>query len=104
LVEVTGDPGALDIMLSKSPAGATFLLLGLPYAHKPFTFESIVAYDKTVVGSVGSSGQEFEEAIDLLPRMDVRALTEKVVPLSEFRQGWDLGRHRKHLKIIFQTN
>jgi 2-desacetyl-2-hydroxyethyl bacteriochlorophyllide A dehydrogenase len=104
LVEVTGDPEALEIMLGKSPAGATFLLLGLPYAHKPFTFESIVAYDKTVVGSVGSSGLDFDEAMALLPYMDVRAFTEKVVPLSEFRQGWDLGRQRKHLKIIFQPN
>jgi 2-desacetyl-2-hydroxyethyl bacteriochlorophyllide A dehydrogenase len=104
LVEVTGDPEALDVMLSKSSAGATFLLLGLPYAHKPFTFESIVAYDKTVVGSVGSSGQEFEEAIALLPRIDSRAFTEKVLSLSEFRRGWELGRHKKHLKILFQTN
>jgi 2-desacetyl-2-hydroxyethyl bacteriochlorophyllide A dehydrogenase len=104
LVEVTGDPEALDFMLNNSPPGATFLLLGLPYAHKPFTFEGIVAYDKTVVGSVGSSGREFEEAISLLPRMDLRAFTEKVIPLPEFRQGWELGRHRKHLKIIFQTN
>ena len=59
LVEASGDQGALETMLKKSRAGATLLLLGLPYAHREFTFESVVAYDKTIVGSVGSGAAEF---------------------------------------------
>jgi len=46
LVEVTGNPDALDAILHRSPAGARILLLGLPYAHRQYTFENIVAYDK----------------------------------------------------------
>ena len=100
LLEVTGDPEALDAILRLSPAGSTILLLGLPYAHKQFTFENIVTYDKTIVGSVGSSSQEFEEAIRLLPQLDLDAYLECIVPLDRFRDGWDLFEKREYLKVL----
>jgi 2-desacetyl-2-hydroxyethyl bacteriochlorophyllide A dehydrogenase len=104
LIEVTGDPEALDVILHESPAGATILLLGLPYAHRKFTFEKIVAFDKTVVGSVGSSGEDFEEAITLLPQLETNAFTEKILPLAEFRNAWELVQARKHLKVILKVS
>jgi threonine dehydrogenase-like Zn-dependent dehydrogenase len=100
LVEVTGDPDALNSILTQSPAGATILLLGLPYAHRKFTFESIVAFDKTVVGSVGSSAEDFEEAISMLPRLNTRAFTQTVLPLSEFSLAWQHVRNRQQLKVL----
>jgi len=103
LVEVTGDPDALDAILHKSPAGATILLLGLPYAHRKFTFESIVAFDKTVVGSVGSGEKDFKAAISLLPDLETKALTEKRLPLSEFKNAWELARSQKYLKVILDA-
>jgi 2-desacetyl-2-hydroxyethyl bacteriochlorophyllide A dehydrogenase len=103
LVEVTGSPTALDTILHESPAGATILLLGLPYAHRKFTFESIVAFDKMIVGSVGSSAKHFEKAIELLPRLDVSRFLEKILDFSEFKQGWQLARSHKHLKIILKV-
>jgi 2-desacetyl-2-hydroxyethyl bacteriochlorophyllide A dehydrogenase len=104
LVEVTGDPDALDNILHESPAGATILLLGLPYAHRKFTFENIVAYDKTVVGSVGSTAKDFAEAISFLPRLQTSAFTEKILPLSDFEQGWELARTRKYLKVMLKVS
>jgi len=104
LVEVTGDPDALDALLHRSMAGATILLLGLPYAHRKFTFEGIVAFDKTVVGSVGSSGQDFDDAIALLPQLETTPFTEKVMPLSEFMQAWELARTGKYLKVILKVS
>ena len=104
LVEVTGDPDALDTILHKSPAGATILLLGLPYAHITFTFESIVAFDKTVIGSVGSGEKDFEAAISLLPDLETKALIEKRLPLSEFMNAWELARSQKYLKIILDAS
>lgn len=103
LVEATGDPEALDTMLHQSPAGATILLLGLPYARREFTFESIVAYDKTVVGSVGSNAEDFEEAIATLPQIDTSAFMEKVLPLSAFAQAWELVRAQAHLKVMLKV-
>jgi threonine dehydrogenase-like Zn-dependent dehydrogenase len=87
LIEVTGDPEALDAMIHQSPAGATIMLLGLPYAHRKFTFESIVAFDKIVVGSVGSSAKHFRIAIDLLPQINTQIFTEKILPLAEYAQA-----------------
>lgn len=104
LVEVTGDPEALDVILHESPAGAMILLLGLPYAHRQFTFENIVAFDKTVVGSVGSNGEDFEEAITLLPELETNAFTEKILPLAEFKNAWELVQARKHLKVILKVS
>ena len=104
LVEVTGDPDALDAMLHRSMAGATILLLGLPYAHRKFTFESIVAFDKTVVGSVGSTARDFDDAITLLPQLNTDPFTEKVMPLSDVMEAWELARMRKHLKILLKVS
>ena len=104
LVEVTGDPDALDNILHESPTGATILLLGLPYAHRKFTFENIVAYDKTVVGSVGSTAKDFEEAISFLPELETSAFTEKILPLSDFEQAWGLARTGKHLKVMLKVS
>ena len=103
LVEVTGDPDALDGILHNSPAGATILLLGLPYAHRQFTFEKIVAFDKTVVGSVGSSAKDFADAITLLPQLETTSFFEKILPLSDFGYAWELARSQKYLKVIFDV-
>ena len=104
LVETSGDQGALDSMLKESPAGATILLLGLPYARREFAFESVVAYDKAIVGSVGSGAADFEEAIDLLLEIDTDALTQKVLPLEAFEEAWELARRRDHLKILLAAH
>lgn len=102
LIEVTGSPEVLDTILHESPAGATILLLGLPYAQRKFTFESIVAFDKTVVGSVGSSAKHFDKAIELLPQLDISAFLEKILNFSEFKYAWQLARSHQHLKIILK--
>ena len=104
LVEATGDQDALEAMLDLSPAGATILLLGLPYAHKSFSFEKLVAYDKTVIGSVGSSRRDFEEAIQAIPRLDLTQFTSKIFPLKEFREAWDAFRSGKYLKILLEVD
>jgi len=103
LVEVTGDPDALDVILHQSPAGATILLLGLPYAHRHFTFEKIVAFDKTVVGSVGSSAKDFADATTLLPQLETTTFFEKILPLSDFAHAWELARSQKYLKVILDV-
>ena len=104
LVEVTGNPEALNAILHESPAGARILLLGLPYAHGQYTFENIVAYDKMIVGSVGSAAKHFEMAIELLPQIDTRFFTEKILPISEYAQAWELTKSQKHLKVILEIS
>jgi len=102
VIEATGDPVALQQILSNSRPGCTLLLLGLPYARHDFTFEHIVAFDKTVIGSVGSSADEFREAIALLPLLDFDPLTKAVFPLDHFEDAWATFRRSEHLKILLQ--
>ncbi|MEE8115442.1 MAG: alcohol dehydrogenase catalytic domain-containing protein, partial [Nitrososphaerales archaeon] len=104
IVEATGDPDALHATLGNSTPGATILLLGLPYAHREFNFESVVAYDKAIIGSVGSSGEDFEEAIRLLPKLDLAPFVERVLPLEQFQIGWAETRERRYLKVLLEVD
>jgi threonine dehydrogenase-like Zn-dependent dehydrogenase len=104
LVEVTGNPDALDSILHLSPAGARILLLGLPYAHRQYTFENIVAYDKMLIGSVGSAAKHFDLAIELLPQINTDVFMEKVLPLSRFKEAWEITKSGKHLKTILKID
>ncbi len=87
-------------MLHQSRAGASLLLLGLPYARREFSFESIVEYDKVIIGSVGSTAQDLLEAIALLPQLDLQQYTQKTFPLEEFEAAWEVCRSKSHLKAI----
>jgi 2-desacetyl-2-hydroxyethyl bacteriochlorophyllide A dehydrogenase len=104
LAEVTGNPDALDAILHQSPAGARILLLGLPYAHREYTFENIVAYDKMLVGSVGSAAKHFDLAIELLPQIETDVFTKKVLDLSKFKEAWEITKSGKYLKTILKIN
>jgi threonine dehydrogenase-like Zn-dependent dehydrogenase len=104
LVEMTGNPDALDAILHQGPAGSRILLLGLPYAHRRYTFENIVAYDKMLVGSVGSAAKHFDLAIELLPQINTDVFMEKVLPLSRFKEAWEIAKNGKYLKIILKIN
>ena len=88
MIEATGDAGALDHVVHRARAGASLLLLGLPYGPRQLSFERIVAYDLAVVGSVGSGAADFRSALEQLPRLDVAALTSTVVPLEDYREAW----------------
>jgi 2-desacetyl-2-hydroxyethyl bacteriochlorophyllide A dehydrogenase len=104
LVEATGDPVALAALLQQSPTGASLLLLGTPYAHQSVSFESIVGLDKVVIGSVGSTGADFDAALALLPRVDTEPFLKAVYPLDDFRRAWSAVRSRAHLKVMLRVD
>jgi threonine dehydrogenase-like Zn-dependent dehydrogenase len=104
LVEATGDQAALTSLLQQSATGATLLLMGLPYAHHNFSFESIVGFDKTVVGSVGSNGADFEEALATLPLLDTNAFLQAFYPLEEYERAWSDVRSRAHIKVMLRID
>lgn len=104
IIEATGDAQALDLVLHHSKAGATILLLGLPYAKRDFSFESVVSYDKTIIGSVGSTAADFEQALRVLPEIDSSAFFECILPFEEFHQAWTMARSGKHLKVVLEID
>lgn len=100
VVEVTGNPDVLDSALHATRTGAAFLLLGLPYGKKGFSFEAIAAYDKTVIGSVGSAKQDFEAAIELLPALELSPYFNCSLPLAQFAEGWKKSQSGDVLKVM----
>lgn len=104
VIEATGDPDVLGVILHRSAPGSALLLLGLPYARRPFSFETIVGYDKTVVGSVGSAAEDFAEAVTVLEGLDTSAFRQMVVPLSRFEQAWAAARARDFLKVMLKVD
>lgn len=103
VVEVTGNPDALESVLEKSGAGSSILLLGLPYARKPFNFERLVAYDKTIIGSVGSRARDFREAIELMPQLDLAAYVDHIMPMSRFEDAWTMTRRHECFKVLLKV-
>jgi 2-desacetyl-2-hydroxyethyl bacteriochlorophyllide A dehydrogenase len=100
IIEATGDQRVLESLLRESAVGATLLLLGFPYAVEPFTFESIVAYDRTVIGSVGSSSKDFADALSILRSIDTSEFLTARIPFEEYEDAWDMVRSREHLKVM----
>lgn len=103
LIEITGDPDVLDVALRDSRANAVLLLLGLPYGERQFSFEAIAAYDKSIVGSVGSTAADFEAAISLLPELDLAEHLKCRLPLDQFESGWQMAKNGDALKVILDA-
>jgi len=103
-VEATGDQSALTTILEKSATGATLLLIGFPYAHHNFSFESIVGFDKCVVGSVGSSRLDFDEALATLPFLDTTPFLQSCYSLDDYELAWNAVRSRAHLKVMLRLD
>jgi 2-desacetyl-2-hydroxyethyl bacteriochlorophyllide A dehydrogenase len=104
LIEATGEEAVLTTLLQGSATGSTVLLLGLPYGNQTFNFESIVAFDRSVVGSVGSSGNDFEAALAILSSIDTAPFLRVSYPLDEFEKAWTLARSRTVLKVMLKAD
>lgn len=103
LIEVTGDPQVLDTLLHQSGPSATILLLDLPYADKQISLEKFLAHDKAVVSSSGSTPKEYEEALALLPQLNVDLLLECVFPMEQFREALQTFEQRRYLKVMLEV-
>jgi 2-desacetyl-2-hydroxyethyl bacteriochlorophyllide A dehydrogenase len=104
IIEATGRTEVLKKALLESPTGAKVLLLGLPYSSFDFNFENIVSFDKTVVGSVGSSRKDFDEAVSLYTELDLESLTKNIFPLEDYETAWILHREGRVTKAILKIN
>ena len=104
MVELTGDSQVLETMLVQSPAGATILVLEIPSAHERFSLQDPVAYDKTLVGSVGSGVAEMEEALGVLPGLELGAFLDHLVPIYSFQEAWASVKRGTHLKTTLEVS
>jgi 2-desacetyl-2-hydroxyethyl bacteriochlorophyllide A dehydrogenase len=104
LVEATGEQAVLARLLKEAATGATVLLLGLPYADHTFNFESLVAFDRSVIGSVGSSGADFEDALATLSMIETEPFLKASYPLEQFEEAWMVARSRSFLKVMLKAD
>jgi 2-desacetyl-2-hydroxyethyl bacteriochlorophyllide A dehydrogenase len=103
-VEATGKQLVLSALLQQSRAGASLLLLGLPYSEQAFNFESLVAYDRTVVGSVGSTRRDFDEALAILPKIDTAPFLRAQFRLEDYENALEAARSRAVLKVMLAVD
>ncbi len=103
VVEATGNATVLAELLERVRPGTCVLALGLPYGRQPFSFESIVSADLTVVGSVGSGSRDFRAALEALASLSVQGLLKNTVPLKEYHRAWELTRAGSVPKVILEV-
>ena len=103
LIEATGKIEVLQQVLSESKTGAKILLLGLTYSAMNFNFENVVCFDKTIIGSVGSSRQDFLMAIKTYTQLDLSDLTKDVFPLNAYPEAWDQHKKGQVPKAIIEV-
>jgi threonine dehydrogenase-like Zn-dependent dehydrogenase len=106
LIEATGKHKVLEAALQQSASGAALLLLGFPYAEHSFnfSFESLLACDRAIIGSVGSSRRDFLEALRVLPLLDTTAFLRTSFPLSDFEKAFAAARSRSSLKVMLTAD
>jgi threonine dehydrogenase-like Zn-dependent dehydrogenase/glycosyltransferase involved in cell wall biosynthesis len=103
-VEATGQQAALSALLDKAPTGATMLLLGFPYGTQPFNFESLVGYDRTLLGSVGSTAKDFDDALATLAQIDTTPFLGASYALEDYEKAWSVVRSRSVLKVMLRAD
>jgi 2-desacetyl-2-hydroxyethyl bacteriochlorophyllide A dehydrogenase len=102
VIDATGSKQVLDHILKTTKIDSTILLLGFPYGFINYNFEDIVGREKVIVGSVGGEWEDFEKALQLLPELNTAPFVEKVLPLDDFLEAWELHHSQKYLKIILK--
>ena len=103
IIEATGNAEVLGSVLGESKVDVSILLLGFPYGSMSYNFEDVVGQEKVIIGSVGGRDEDFEEALQLLTKLDTRHFTEEVLSLEEFSKAWKMQRDSKQLKIILKV-
>lgn len=104
LVEASGRSRTVAALLDEGAAGATLLLLGHPYSQIQCNFDSLAAYDRSVVGSVGSSRRDFADALAVLPELDTAALLRATFPLHQYEKALAAVRSRAALKVLLTAD
>ena len=103
IVEATGAADVLKKVLEESRFDSTLLLLGFPYGNLSYNFEDVVGQEKVIIGSVGGREEDFDEALKLLPLLNILPFTQNVLPLENFKEAWKLQQESKRLKIILKV-
>lgn len=103
-VESTGAPDTISSLLQDAPPGATVLLLGRPPADQVFGVASLLAHDRSIVGSIGSTRRDFEDALAMLPSIDAQPFLRAAYPLAKYEEAFASARSRMVLKVMLTAD
>ncbi len=103
-IETTGDATTIASLLQDAPPGAAVLLLGQPPVDQVFGVASLLAHDRSIVGSLGSTRRDFDDALALLPSIDARPFLRSAYPLEQFEQAFETARSRVALKVMLTAD
>ncbi|MFQ6678715.1 MAG: alcohol dehydrogenase catalytic domain-containing protein [Fidelibacterota bacterium] len=99
LIECTGNPELAKKLIHLSSVSATILLLGLPYDKEKIDLEQLVSFDKKIIGSVGSSEENFRAAITLAEKINMTHFNQSIFQFDHWENAWDMHRSKKTLKV-----
>ncbi|MBI5701756.1 alcohol dehydrogenase catalytic domain-containing protein [Candidatus Saganbacteria bacterium] len=102
IIEATGNTKVLKQILSESRTSAKILILGLPYSPMEFNFGSIVCFDKTVIGSVGSGKEDFIQALNMFNMLNMKGLTQNIFSLENYEIAWKKQMNGEIAKAILK--
>ena len=95
---VTAPPGLGDAVARLAPGG-TLLVFAAPPGELPIALDAIYRRELHVVGSRSATPAAFAAALDVVPTLDLPPVRRQ--PLSHFRDGIDLYRSGRALKVAF---
>jgi threonine dehydrogenase-like Zn-dependent dehydrogenase len=104
LIETSGQQENVSILLEQSSPGTALLLLGQSYANHSFGLDSLMANDRCIVASVGSTQRDFAEALTVLPALDTEALAGTCYALDQFDQALRAARSKSAIKVMLTTD
>ena len=99
IIECTGDIQSAEKLIIKSAPATSILLLGLPYGNRSLNLENIVSLDKQIIGTVGSGGNHFENAIKLAPRLNLESFNKTVFDFDQWESAWEMHRTKNAIKV-----
>lgn len=102
VIDATGSRTVLEKILHGTVVDSTILLLGFPYGEIAYNFEDIVGNEKVVIGSVGADEEDFVQALQLLPKLEMEPFTRIVMSLEDFEKAWNAHKNANHLKILLR--
>ncbi len=100
-IDASGKHKVVAPLLEQSHPGAAILLLGYPYPDQTFNFESLVAHDRAVIGSLGYTRRDFADALATLPALDLTPFLETAFPLEQYDKALARARAQDALKVMF---
>lgn len=99
IIECTGKAELVNRVINESSTGSTILLLGLPYSVQPLDLEKVVTFDKRIVGSVGSRGEDFRSALKVAESINMNRFNELIFDFDAWKQALENHTKKRSLKV-----